>query len=331
MADITELGDLAKYVSTPGDRFGTNRYPGFIGGGTDAEGNFTARPTLTRGSLQPDGTRPVAGSGIEDILEVDVPRPFEEGSDGSGEVRGDGWGGNPGDEPGEGSELSPTDSLTAHTPNEQLAAVGAGILSTPLGLAVHGVNNVRANNRTADALGTLRSEGWGGHLGAAIGEGEATAAADKVGLQQQDLDRSHDRMGSPRGEADSRADRNNGGNDGGGYSGAGNSPTGNDSGYGTPFADGGLVRPEDIKGPNPPGPDDGYNPLDIGEYVNSAKSVQNYGRDVFDLLNAGIIPPQEIIALVNRFGGQQGQNMGALANVKAEGPLTEHPLARYTT
>lgn len=78
------------------------------------------------------------------------------------------------------------------------------------------------------------------------------------------------------------------GNDGGNYGGSG-------SGY---MAMGGLVTPRQVKGRNPPGPDDGYTGLDIGEYVIRKKAVKKYGANIFEQINAGKIPAQRLKSLL---------------------------------
>jgi hypothetical protein len=78
------------------------------------------------------------------------------------------------------------------------------------------------------------------------------------------------------------------GNYGGNYGGSG-------SGY---MAMGGLVTPRQVKGRNPPGPDDGYTGLDIGEYVIRKKAVQKYGANIFEQINAGKIPAKRLKSLL---------------------------------
>ena len=78
------------------------------------------------------------------------------------------------------------------------------------------------------------------------------------------------------------------GNYGGNYGGSG-------SGY---MAMGGLVTPQQVKGRNPPGPDDGYTGLDIGEYVIRKKAVKKYGANIFEQINAGKISAQRLKSLL---------------------------------
>lgn len=68
-------------------------------------------------------------------------------------------------------------------------------------------------------------------------------------------------------------------------------------GYG-PQAKGGLITPRDVKGPNPPGPDDGLSGLDIGEYVIRKSAVKKYGSNIFEKINAGQIPAKRLKSLL---------------------------------
>jgi hypothetical protein len=78
------------------------------------------------------------------------------------------------------------------------------------------------------------------------------------------------------------------GNYGGNYGGSG-------SGY---MAKGGMVTPRQVKGRNPPGPDDGYTGLDIGEYVIRKSAVKKYGANIFEQINAGKIPAKRLKSLL---------------------------------
>ena len=77
--------------------------------------------------------------------------------------------------------------------------------------------------------------------------------------------------------------------DGGGGARAGGEQGATGGGY---MARGGMVTPRQVKGPNPPGPDDGYTGLDIGEYVIRKSAVKKYGSNIFEQINAGKIPAQ---------------------------------------
>jgi hypothetical protein len=86
-----------------------------------------------------------------------------------------------------------------------------------------------------------------------------------------------------------------GGSTGGGVGGA--SDGSNDSG-GTGFAKGGHVTADRLKGPNPPGPDDGYAALDVGETVITAEATRRYGKDVMMALNKGLVSPEAVRRLL---------------------------------
>jgi hypothetical protein len=61
---------------------------------------------------------------------------------------------------------------------------------------------------------------------------------------------------------------------------------------------GGLITPRNIRGPNPPGPDDGNTNIDIGEYVIRKNAVQKYGANIFEKINAGQIPAKRLKSLL---------------------------------
>jgi hypothetical protein len=83
--------------------------------------------------------------------------------------------------------------------------------------------------------------------------------------------------------------------DGGGGARAGGEQGATGGGY---MARGGMVTPRQVKGPNPPGPDDGYTGLDIGEYVIRKSAVKKYGSNIFEQINAGKIPAQRLKSLL---------------------------------
>jgi len=62
--------------------------------------------------------------------------------------------------------------------------------------------------------------------------------------------------------------------------------------------EGGLITPRNIRGPNPPGPDDGNTNIDIGEYVIRKSAVDKYGANIFEQINAGRIPAQRLKSLL---------------------------------
>jgi hypothetical protein len=77
---------------------------------------------------------------------------------------------------------------------------------------------------------------------------------------------------------------------GGGYSGGSSDPALNYKG--------GLITNQKVKGQNPPGPDDGYSGLDIGEYVIRKSAVKKYGANIFEQINAGKIPAKRLKSLL---------------------------------
>jgi len=62
------------------------------------------------------------------------------------------------------------------------------------------------------------------------------------------------------------------------------------------WAKGGIV--DRVAGPNPPGPDDGYGKLKVGEYVVKKSSVNKYGKGLLDQINDGKIPAKKIKSLL---------------------------------
>lgn len=88
---------------------------------------------------------------------------------------------------------------------------------------------------------------------------------------------------------------------GAGDSGAGSGSAGDGAGgagAGTGLAMGGIVLEKHLAGPNPYGPDDGYVPLKLGEYVIKQSAVNKYGPDIFDLINQGKISKKAIRSLL---------------------------------
>ena len=74
--------------------------------------------------------------------------------------------------------------------------------------------------------------------------------------------------------------------------------TGEGLGAGYDKFKGGLITPRNIRGPNPPGPDDGNTNIDIGEYVIRKSAVKKYGSNIFEQINAGRIPAQRLKSLL---------------------------------
>jgi hypothetical protein len=125
-----------------------------------------------------------------------------------------------------------------------------------------------------DAIAALAAE-------AALAPGRAAANAATIAGFDTDV-----------GSADAGSARGGEG-DGGGGARAGGGATG--GGY---MAKGGMVTPQQVKGRNPPGPDDGYTGLDIGEFVIRKKAVQKYGANIFEQINAGKIPAKRLKSLL---------------------------------
>ncbi len=192
---------------------------------------------------------------------------------------------------------------------------GSADMSTGTGMA--GINNQAAlsaalSNLGFDGLGQTLATSVGNLLGSLteadilggnLSVADLTAAAqaaDAAGVNTSNLSEAEAAFqGRPGGGTVDQGDPNpsdpiggsagaESGNYGGNYGGSG-------SGY---MAMGGLVTPRQVKGRNPPGPDDGYTGLDIGEYVIRKKAVQKYGANIFEQINAGKIPAKRLKSLL---------------------------------
>ena len=94
------------------------------------------------------------------------------------------------------------------------------------------------------------------------------------------------------------------GGDSGGYGGSYGSGSvggfgggdGGDGGGG--YAKGGKVTMNRLRGPNPAGPDDGYAGLKSGEFVINKKSVNKYGIELMNAINAGKISKGKLRGLL---------------------------------
>lgn len=73
--------------------------------------------------------------------------------------------------------------------------------------------------------------------------------------------------------------------------------TGTGPGTGAGYAQGGLI--DQLTGPDPAGPDDGYGKLKRGEYVIKKSSVKKYGPGLLDMINEGKIPAKKIKSLLD--------------------------------
>jgi hypothetical protein len=111
------------------------------------------------------------------------------------------------------------------------------------------------------------AQGYGGDMG-----GVATSAAmgDYAGAA---LDAASS-VGGYGGDAGYQGGGGGGGHDGYGGGGGGYDGAGAQS---DAFADGGIVTPDRLTGPNPPGPDDGMAYLDVGEGILSAPEMAKIG------------------------------------------------------
>jgi hypothetical protein len=174
-------------------------------------------------------------------------------------------------------------ALSAALSNLGLAGLGQGLATS--------VGNQLGSLTMADILG--------GNLSVADLTA-AAQAADAAGVNTSNLSEAEAAyQGRPGGGTVNQGDPNlsdpiggsagaESGNYGGNYGGSG-------SGY---MAKGGMVTPRQVKGRNPPGPDDGYTGLDIGEYVIRKKAVQKYGANIFEQINAGKIPAKRLKSLL---------------------------------
>ena len=89
--------------------------------------------------------------------------------------------------------------------------------------------------------------------------------------------------------------------DGGGVATGGNNGDasgGGDRGTRGGFAYGGYVSMQDLQGPNPEGPDDGYAALTDGEFVINDKAVKKYGLELMNLINSGKISKGKLRGLL---------------------------------
>jgi hypothetical protein len=149
----------------------------------------------------------------------------------------------------------------------------AGGENTSTGTGMAGINNQAALSAALSDLGF-----------AGLGQALATSVGNQLGsLTEADI------VGGGGGSAEGNM---GGGVGGGGLGGAGEG--------GDPALNyrGGLITNQKIKGPNPPGPDDGYSGLDIGEYVIRKSAVKKYGANIFEQINAGKIPAKRLKSLL---------------------------------
>ena len=91
------------------------------------------------------------------------------------------------------------------------------------------------------------------------------------------------------------------GNGGGGVATGGNNGDasgGGDRGTRGGFAQGGYVSMQNLQGPNPDGPDDGYGALKDGEYVINDQAVKKYGIELMNAINSGKISKGKLLGLL---------------------------------
>jgi hypothetical protein len=171
-----------------------------------------------------------------------------------------------------------------YNPAATRATTGGGLLTTveqpgsadmSTGTGMAGINNQAALSAALSDLGF-----------AGLGQALATSVGNQLGsLTQADL------VGGGGGSAEGNMGGGVGGGGlGGAYSGGSSDPALNYKG--------GLITNQKIKGPNPPGPDDGYSGLDIGEYVIRKSAVKKYGANIFEQINAGKIPAKRLKSLL---------------------------------
>jgi hypothetical protein len=104
--------------------------------------------------------------------------------------------------------------------------------------------------------------------------------------------------GDPYGGSDPQGgSTSEGSSGGGGGDTGGGGPSDNGSG-GSGFYKGGHVTRDRLTGPNPPGPDDGYAALDVGETVITAAATRRYGKDVMAALNKGLVSREAVRRLL---------------------------------
>lgn len=110
--------------------------------------------------------------------------------------------------------------------------------------------------------------------------------------------------------ADAAAAAASGGNGGSGHDWGGGGQTaatggnngdasgGGDRGTRGGFAQGGHVAMQNLLGPNPDGPDDGYGALKDGEFVINDKAVKKYGIELMQAINSGKISKGKLRGLL---------------------------------
>lgn len=178
-----------------------------------------------------------------------------------------------------------------------VAAIGPNTVATDAGrggdYASSSTPNWGAAYSLAQMTGSPALMGYAvdGMLGAS---NSAARAADAMPSTTTGLAQGYDGPGSNKGGSGSDVDGGAGNS-----AGTGNNDGGRDAATGGGFmAKGGPVTPNDVKGPNPAGPDDGYTALDIGEYVIKKSAVNKYGAGLLDAINQGKLPAKALRGLL---------------------------------
>lgn len=167
------------------------------------------------------------------------------------------------------------------------AAKNGGYTGTYTGYAAFGD---RPNNTMTEAQTQAAIDGTGG--GPLSGESWGGGGADRG-------------YSSPAG-GDSGSSGAFGGGFGGGESSGGGNYGGDSGGYGGSYGSGsvggfykgGKVTMDRLQGPNPMGPDDGYAGLKNGEFVINKNSVNKYGIELMNAINAGKISKGKLRGLL---------------------------------
>ena len=167
------------------------------------------------------------------------------------------------------------------------AAKNGGYTGTYTGYAAFGD---RPNNTMTEAQTQAAIDGTGG--GPLSGESWGGGGADRG-------------YSSPVG-GDSGSSGAFGGGFGGGESSGGGNYGGDSGGYGGSYGSGsvggfykgGKVTMDRLQGPNPMGPDDGYAGLKNGEFVINKNSVNKYGIELMNAINAGKISKGKLRGLL---------------------------------
>ena len=167
------------------------------------------------------------------------------------------------------------------------AAKNGGYTGTYTGYAAFGD---RPNNNMTEAQTQAAIDGTGG--GPLSGESWGGGGADRG-------------YSSPVG-GDSGSSGAFGGGFGGGESSGGGNYGGDSGGYGGSYGSGsvggfykgGKVTMDRLQGPNPMGPDDGYAGLKNGEFVINKNSVNKYGIELMNAINAGKISKGKLRGLL---------------------------------